>query len=70
MVRKMEAIPAILLSVFALWTVFTVIMIIIMRNDLVAFFRSTGFIVIAVGYIIIVSIYPILQKFFPEDDTW
>ena len=66
----METLSAILLSIFLIWTVFTVAMIIIMRNDLVAFFRSTGFIVIAVGYVVIVSIYPILNKLFPEDDTW
>lgn len=66
----MEAIPAIILSAFILWTLLTVVIIILMREDLVAFFRSTGFIVIAVGYVIIVAIYPILNKLFPEDETW
>lgn len=66
----MEAIPAIILSAFILWTLLTVVVIILMREDLVAFFRSTGFIAIAVGYVIIVAIYPILNKLFPEDDTW
>lgn len=63
----MGLISQILFAIFIFWTIFAFAVFIIIREPL-AFFRSYGFIVICVGYITIVAIYPILRKVFPEDE--
>jgi len=62
----MELYSGVLISAFILWSIFTLIVLIIVK-DMYTLLRSVGFIVICLGYIIIIAIHPILKKLIGEE---
>jgi len=56
-----------ILVIFILWTMFT-LMVLMLVKDFYSFFRSSGFILICIVYVIIIASKPILDKMFPEEE--
>ena len=63
----MSIINSFILVIFILWTMFT-LMVLMLVKDFYSFFRSSGFILICIVYVIIIASKPILDKMFPEEE--
>jgi len=56
----------VMLILFFIWTIITIVGLVISKN-LIVFLQSAGFIIIALGYIAILSSYYILKRFFRDE---
>ena len=52
-----------------IWTFFT-ILVLFAAKDLYNFFQSLGFVIVAVGWVILLSIWPIYKKLVGDEEEW
>ena len=54
---------------FAIWTLVTLI-VLATSKDIYSFFQSIGFIIVAVGWLVLVAAWPIYKHIFGEEEQW